>query len=723
MTRFDLDQSSNHILISTKILCDTKSNSSRIAHKTWKLIDLNKIKKTMKHALTLQSSITVREIDFCVNEIQKFLRSIVEMIVSWAILNRHVKSFWNEQCNAAIKDTRKLRRRWSASRDSHDLTFYMKINDRKQKIIQKTERVNFRQKIEKIVETFTNLWRFVKWAKNKNHQSREMFKMFIFKFNDLTTETFDEKAKMFKNVFFSTSSSIELDDIQKSFYFRFIKCSLSITKRKMLKIIRRIVFDKISNLDEIINKLLKICVLIMMQLLTSLFVVCIQQTYYSKAFKKVNIITLKKIDKRDYTISKTYQSIALLNIIEKILKFIMSKKISWIMKTHRFLLDTFMKCRKNRSIETILKFFTEQIHIVWKQKTNRVIILLNLNVANVFNTMSHVRLIHDMKKRKISRWIIDWISNFLFDRFTILAVNWRAIESFSMRIEISQKFSFFSILYLFYNVDLLKMCNKLETNTRFLEYVDDVNILIYEKSIEENCRNLEKMHKLCERWTIRHEFVFVSIKYELIHFIRNSKKFDMTITIRIDSNTIQSRIDIRVLNVQIDTRLKWNSHVRKIQEKMTKQIIILTKLSIFIWEAIFRKIRMLYIFVVRLVLIYDVFVWHMLKNKKSKMINKLAVIQNRCLRSIFESFRIISISILKAETHVVFIDLHMNQLQTQIKYRMRIASMSNIIRRECKSITSKLSNVLTDLECINSFRASWNMSESHSSWSTSRHLR
>jgi hypothetical protein len=261
-----------------------------------------------------------------------------------------------------------------------------------------------------------------------------------------------------------------------------------------------------------------------------------------------------------------------------------------------------------------------------------------------------------------------------------------------MQIEISQKSSFFSILYLFYNVDLLKMCNKFEMNTKFFEYVDDVNILIYEKNIEENYWNFEKMHKLCKRWAIRHEFVFVSIKYELIHFIRNSKKFDMTITIKIDSNTIQSKIDIRVLDVQIDTRLKWDSHVRKIQEKMTKQIMIFTKLSIFIWKIIFRKTRMLYIFVVRSIFIYDVFVWHMLKNKKSRMINKFAVIQNRCLRSIFELFRVISISILKAETHVVFIDLHLNQLQIQIKYRMRIANMSNIIRKKCKSITSKLNN-------------------------------
>jgi hypothetical protein len=201
-----------------------------------------------------------------------------------------------------------------------------------------------------------------------------MFKMLILKFNDLMIETFDEKAKMFKKKFFSTSSSIELDDILRSFYFRFIECFFSITKRKILKIIKRIILDKISNFDEIINKLLKICVFIMIQLFISLFIVCIQQTYHLKTFKKINIITLKKIDKKDYTISKTYRSIALLNIIEKILKFIMSKKISWITKTHRLLLDTFMKCRKNRLIKTILKFFIEQIHIVWKQKTNSIII-------------------------------------------------------------------------------------------------------------------------------------------------------------------------------------------------------------------------------------------------------------------------------------------------------------------------------------------------------------
>jgi hypothetical protein len=402
MTRFDLDQSSNHILISTRIFCDTKSNLFRAFRKAWKLIDMNKVNETMKNASTLQVSISVLEISVYVIKIQNFLQTVVNAIVSWTIHSRHAKSFWNEECSIAIKITRKLRRQWSASRNQHDLTQYMKINDRKQKIIQKAKRVNFWQKMKKMIEISTSLWRLVKWVKNKNHQSKEILKMSILQFNERTTETFDEKAEMFKSVFFSASSSTELDDISKFFYFRSIECLLRIIDHEMMKIIKRIVFDKISNFDEIINKLLKICASIMIQLLISLFIACIQQTYHFKVFRKVNIITLKKDDKENYIISKTYRLIILLNIIEKILKFIMSKKISWLAKTHRLLFDTSMNCRKSRFIETTLKLLTEQIHIVWEQKTNRVIILLNLNVVEVFDTMSHARLIHDMRKRRIS---------------------------------------------------------------------------------------------------------------------------------------------------------------------------------------------------------------------------------------------------------------------------------------------------------------------------------
>ncbi len=635
----------------------------------------------------------------------------MKKIVLWAIFNRYAKFFWIKECDDAVKNIRRLRRRWSFTQNLNDWSKYMKTNDRKQKIIQKVKRINFRQEIEKTIDISTNLWRLAKWTKDRNHLSRKILKMLILKFNDRTIDTFEKKIDMFKNVFFSTSSSIDLIDISRFFYSNSIECSSSITKAKIFTIIKRFAFDKISNSDDFINKLFKACAFIMIKLPTSLFEICIQLFYHSKTFKKVNTITLKKAKKDDYIISKTYRFIIFLNIMSKIMKSIMNRRIAWLTKTYRLLSNFHMRCRKDRSIESTLKLFTKQIHIVWNKNTNRIVILLNLDVIETFDTISHERLIHDLRKRRISKWIIDWVINFLQNRTTILTMNRRMIASFSMRTKTFQRFSLFFVLYLFYNVDLLKMCDKFEMNTKSLKYANDVNILIYDKSTNENCRSLKRVHKLCERWTIRHEFLFVSIKYELIHFIKNSKKFDMTVTIKIEWSTIQSKIDIRILKIQIDIRLKWSSHVRKVQKKMIRQFMIFTKMSTFTWNVIFRKIRMLYTFVIRSALIYETTIWHIFKTKKTRIISKLAVIQNRCLRSIFEIFRVTFVSILEIETHVFFIDLHLNQLQTHARYRMRIEDMSLMIRRKCDKITHKLSTSSDRLrihrEISDEFKRAW----------------
>jgi hypothetical protein len=88
--------------------------------------------------------------------------------------------------------------------------------------------------------------------------------------------------------------------------------------------------------------------------------------------------------------------------------------------------------------------------------------------------------------------------NFLQNRTTTLTMNRRMITSFLMRIKIFHESSLFLILYLFYNADLLKMCDKFEINTRSLKYANDANILVYDKSTNENCRNLKRVHNICK---------------------------------------------------------------------------------------------------------------------------------------------------------------------------------------------------------------------------------
>ena len=60
-----------------------------------------------------------------------------------------------------------------------------------------------------------------------------------------------------------------------------------------------------------------------------------------------------------------------------------------------------MGARSGRSTETALELLTEQVHTVWGQGVDKVATLLSMDVASAFPTVSHPRMIHNLRKRKI----------------------------------------------------------------------------------------------------------------------------------------------------------------------------------------------------------------------------------------------------------------------------------------------------------------------------------
>jgi hypothetical protein len=151
----------------------------------------------------------------------------------------------------------------------------------------------------------------------------------------------------------------------------------------------------------------------------------------------------------------------------------------------------------------------------------------------------------------------------------------------NINVDISQNSSMLSILYLFYNADLLKFLKQSFRKIAIIDFVDDINILTYDINTVENYKLLEKMHEHCLLWNRRHEAAFASIKYELIHFVKNTVKFDMQTSIKICDVIKQFSSHVRVLKIQIDNRLKWDAHLRSIQKKMTIQSLTFSRLTAF----------------------------------------------------------------------------------------------------------------------------------------------
>ena len=182
--------------------------------------------------------------------------------------------------------------------------------------------------------------------------------------NGAVATTFEEKVQMFKNSFFPSALNANLSDINDFIYAEPLKLTKTIDKEEVNKAIAKLKADKASETNQIFNRMLKMLRETMTKRLTSIFQACIDVEYHSKSFREAKIIVLKKMRKSDYISSKVYRSIALLNTMNKILKSIMTNKITELAEKNSLLSESQMGARRGKGIETTLELLTEEIHAI-----------------------------------------------------------------------------------------------------------------------------------------------------------------------------------------------------------------------------------------------------------------------------------------------------------------------------------------------------------------------
>ncbi len=74
--------------------------------------------------------------------------------------------------------------------------------------------------------------------------------------------------------------------------------------------------------------------------------------------------------------------------------------------------------------------------------------------------------------------MIEFLSNY----YIKMKINEFVLLKALILVRIPQNLLISSILYLFYNADLLKMCDNIRLRTSAIKFVNDINILIYNEN-------------------------------------------------------------------------------------------------------------------------------------------------------------------------------------------------------------------------------------------------
>jgi hypothetical protein len=235
--------------------------------------------------------------------------------------------------------------------------------------------------------------------------------------------------------------------------------------------------------------------------------------YCFKHFKEFITMSLRKINKSDYFVFKTYKLIALLNTLDKLMKSIMTTRLNYATKKHNLLLKDHFESRKNIVSKHALHYIIEVINSIWVNK--KIATMLLLNVIDAFDNISHFKLLHNLRKHRIENIYLIWVKNFLSKRYIIFKLIDHITNCIRTIIDVSQKFSMSSILYVFYNANLIDWCINSQADFTETDFINDINILVVNDSIEKNVLFLKATHvESCMIWPHQHDSLFVSIKYD-----------------------------------------------------------------------------------------------------------------------------------------------------------------------------------------------------------------
>lgn len=694
--RKDLHHGSDHLPVETTLSLRT-TTVRQAKRRLWKELDHELLKATLKDTLPRPYKLYNRnEIDAYVSEIHNTIQKAIEKSVPWARPSQRAKIFWTPQCSEAVEQAKRRRNDWKALNTEATWRAYCEATDAKGKIIQKAKTAAFRKTMHEICTAENPMWKMAKWARTKSTVPKELPQFPPLKYTgddgDTLARSFEEKAEILNAKFFPPPPQTSLEDIGSYAYPPAVAQNEDITQEEIKQAIRRPKADKAPGISQIPNRILQAGLTELLPSLTNLFNTCREFTYHPKAFKKANIIVLKKPRKADYTEAKAYRPIALLDTMGKALETIYANRLSNLAEEHNLLPKEHMGARRKRSTETALELLIDQVHTIWGCGKEYVATVLSLDVAGAFDNVSHERLIDNLKKRRIPEYIIHWTESFLKEREASLSFDGQTSPLRRISAGIPQGSPISPILFLFFNADLVEICDNLNLTATEVGFVDDINILAYGKSTQTNCNTLRYAHDECIKWARKHGVTFAPDKYELIHLSRTPRRFDMAKSLSIEGEEIAPTQSIKVLGVHIDSKLYWGPHMRSIEAKNATQSLALNRLGASTWGATFAKARQIYKTIVRPAITYSAPVWHQRSagGKPASKEKKLEILQNNSLRNITGAFKRTSTETLEKETFIPPIHITLDELQDRTVLRHRETGRTHEIRRACNKIRAKL---------------------------------
>jgi ribonuclease HI len=240
-----------------------------------------------------------------------------------------------------------------------------------------------------------------------------------------------------------------------------------------------------------------------------------------------------------------------------------------------------------------------------------------------------------------------------------------------------------ALLYVYYNSDLVEATMRVGSrgNTG-TGYVDDVNVLVRNSTIEQNIKDLSIFVPLAKAWAVSHSSTFEVEKFKLIHFVSPNWKNvrDQMMSFTIDNHTIDPSETVKVLGLQLHNRLDPIPQIKYASKKALKAWMAISRHSNRSNGLTYSNLRKLYNSTVVPRLTYMCSIWFK-PTMGLKRLEPLIKVQRLAMTRITGCLRNTSLDATEVEADILPIYLILDQTAKLIIARLNTRSFPNPISK------------------------------------------
>ncbi len=308
--------------------------------------------------------------------------------------------WWSSELTQLVRNARRARRWHNRRPCAKAWEAYHEALHAKREAIKKAKAVHFKKAVADAARGRGGIWPLAKSAKTRSHLPNTPPSIPTLVTPSETATTPQEKAEALKMRFFPPMPDANLSDIPNALYPPEQPSPMSVSEEDISLVIKKAHPFKAAGSNGIPFFILKCLGSSLVSYLQPLFQACVNLSYHPTAFCHCNTVPLRKLGKGDYSVPGSWQPIALLNTLGKVLESVIARRILTLSEEHSHLPAQHMGACPGMSIDTALDYLIQQIHATWQNKDS-VATLLLLDMTGAFNRVVPAWLLHNMRDRRI----------------------------------------------------------------------------------------------------------------------------------------------------------------------------------------------------------------------------------------------------------------------------------------------------------------------------------